>query len=212
MDQKSLIRIIDTILRKRLKPMIKELVKEEVKNQVINILLETQNGGKRSNTMLSQIDDEYEEYQEEQVLPKRQKHITSEHSGPRVQLDGQFNKIDSANSQFITSDNHEEFLQQQPQRPVKREKKNFTKNTVINDIMNQIDHDPNFEATQFEEGQPVITNNNQRIVPEGANPIFEHVPRDISGLPPFLQDAFTKNYSGVIKASEDKTKQRRGMI
>lgn len=209
MDQKSLIRIIDTILKKRLKPMVREIVKEEVKNQVINILLENQNGGRRSN-MLSQIDDEYEEYQEEQSLPKRPKRkISSEYSGPRVQLEGEFQKIDSANPQFITSDNHEQFLQQ---TPVRREKKNYTKNTVINDIMNQIDNDVSFEATQFEEGQPVIINNNQRILPEGANPIVEHVPRDISGLPPFLQKAFTKNYSGIIKSSEQKSKQRRGMI
>lgn len=185
MDQKSLIRIIDTIIKKRLKPIIKEVIREEVKKQVTRVLHEnTQN---TEYSMISHIDDEY--------TSNKRKIPIGEHVGPRVTYEEPI----KMNSQFTVSKPH--FKNEN------KEKKNFSKNTLINDILNDTDDD-----YQFKEGQPVLNNNHMNTLPEGINPIVEHVPRDISNLPPFLQNAFTKNYSDIIKKSEEKTKQRRGII
>ena len=182
MDQKKLIKIVDTIVKKRLKTVIREVVKEEIKDQVLQVLLENIRGKQNQSTMLSKIDDDIEQ-QRENVVPNN----------------------------------------------VVPKKKRYTDNNIINEILNEtnlsvgntppVASQPQSQPSsafitsdKITEGQPVITNNNTGIIPEGANPIVEHVPRDLSRFPEHIQKALTRNYSSVLKATDEITKQRRGMM
>jgi len=209
MEQKQIIKLIDTIVKKRINSIVKEIVKEEVKNQLIGILLEhniTNKGSKLVNA--------FNENTENTNKPKSyfvtnnnvvKKPVIKKYTSNPV-----LNKV--LNNTKVSSDfNYNTDLEGEVFTRATSKQFNISDNIKNNNEMSMT----SMLDDEIPDGVNIteVVENNVNLVNANDEPaLVESVPKDLSGFPAHIQEALTRNYSEVLKKSIEKSKMKNGII